>query len=200
MRIKRVVIAIAAMLALMAVCSFAQDHAKPRGDGGRRDGAQAHRDGQRGRQAEQPPPRAERQPEHRAQGQEANRSGGQSQAERRHPQPGVHPNRLQPYHYRDYQNEFHGWYRFPRNYEGNGRYLHRYYRHQLMRPHFRGWLPEMNLYFFWPFYDQPVPGCGWYWVPTVQVPELDPAGNVVAYRYYRWRYVYLCIEGDRLGW
>ncbi len=189
MKVRRTVLLIVILLLGTAICGFTQDRAKPRGDGGKgRPPAEARPDrGRQGGDRQQPGRSAERQPDRR-------------QAERRHPQPAPRPDMGGSYRYRDHQFDHRTPYLFPRRYDGNGRYYHRYYRHQLIVPHFRGWLPDMSLYFYWPFYDQPMPGCGWYWVPTVQVPELDEFGNIVAYRYYRWRYVYLCVEGDRLGW
>jgi hypothetical protein len=217
MKVKRVVLLVSVILVVMVTCSFAQNHARPRsGDqrGHQAEGAppqqhqnqgQQHRgDGQQARRGDGGHSQAGRGSaqqhqdqgqQHRGDGQQARRGDyGRSQAEQRH------PNMQQPYRQRDYQFEQHGWYRFPRHYDGPSRYYHRYYRHQLIRPHFRGWSSESGLYWYWPFYDQPIAGCGWYWVPTVQVPEFDDDGNIVSYRYLRWRYVYLCIEGDQLGW
>ena len=51
MRIKRVVVIAAAILAMMAVCSFAQGHAKPRSDNGRRRGNAEAQPERHGRQA-----------------------------------------------------------------------------------------------------------------------------------------------------
>lgn len=129
---------------------------------------------------------------------------GRDDARDRHPRPDPdHQYRERRFRHRDYQDfwshegrDHRSHYWFPRHYRTP---WHRGYRYHGYRfgPHVRFWCPEISIWFYWPFEDEPADGCGWYWVPTYRFLEWTPYGY--HYRYWGWEHVYLCFDGDRVG-
>lgn len=172
-----------ALTAALALPAYAADQAKPRDSGQKR--------GQHGNPppAARPAPRhqTERQPEHRQQQQTPPRA----QAERRHPQP--RPNRYDAYRYRDDGPHSRGRRFFPRSY-GFDSWSYGYRYHGMpFRPH---WRYRAGIrWFYWPWYDSPMYGCGWYWLPTHREPDpvYDEDGEE-QWVYDEWGWVYVCVD------
>jgi hypothetical protein len=204
---------------MFATVAWAQDRAKPREEGKREAPPRTAHPAPR---AEQPPPHAEAPPpSHAPAPAPARPPAARSDARDRHPRPDGsavprrpdyrpvpdardrhprpdpdHAYRERWYDWRRYQDDrWHGpqyHYYFPRRYDGpRWRLL---YRGFYIIPHVR--LPRPDIddgWFYWPYWDAPERGCGWYRVPTRRVLTDDPVWGP-RWRYWRWRLIYLCFD------
>jgi len=109
-------------------------------------------------------------------------------SEARRPQAGV--GRYDRYRYHNGSSRYYGPHRFPRSY---GPRFYGSYRGYPFYPHHRYW--NGRSWFYWPWYDRPLFGCRWYWLPGVRGPssDLDEEGEP-GWVYDGWDWVYLCID------
>lgn len=107
--------------------------------------------------------------------------------------PGNRRDHRQPYRYYDYRlpyrHRLFPW-RYPRRPLLNFRLFFGFRLH----PHYGFWAHGPRpVFFYWPYYEQPPVGCGWYWVPTRRWPETDFWGHLY-WVYDDYRNLYLCFD------
>ncbi len=180
----RVVMILVVAFVAMATCAFA-DGAKRRGPDERKGNARDRR-GRVERQNPSPPSQ-HAQPREQQQNR-ANRDVGRRDSDSRPRY--QRERRFQHYHYRNFNpgDRRHYFLQRPQPWS-----VHRSYRRHLIAPHVRLWYPIDRRWFYWPYEFWPERGCGWYWVPTMQYPELEFDGTPV-FGYEGWHYLYLCID------
>ena len=188
MKISRWLLVLLALLAL-ALCAThvrAGQHAQHRGGSSSRHSSS--RSGSGGQHAQSAHPKG-------GSGQHAvprdpGRYNGQGARERQ-PRPGV--GRYDAYRYRNGGSRSYSSRYFPRSYGFSYFYGYRYHG-MWFRPHYRYW--NGFSYFYWPWYDAPLYGCGWYWLPTHREPEPPPDGDEgeQGWGYDDWGWVYVCMD------
>jgi hypothetical protein len=131
---------------------------------------------------------------------------GLTDAERRQPRPD--PNRRfneRRFGYHDYP-DYPWWYGrndyywFPYRYDYGAWQFTLRHNGYMFGPHSRLWDPDEEVWFYWPFDNEPRLGCHWYWVPTER--RLDRFGPRFQrrWRYRDWRMTYMCIDGRENPW
>ena len=100
--------------------------------------------------------------------------------------------RYDGYRYHNGGSRSYGPRRFPRSY-GFSRFYGYRYGDSWLRPHYRYW--NGFSWFYWPWYDAPRYGCGWYWLPTHRSP-VPPDGDEGEqwWEYDDWGWVYVCTD------
>ena len=131
------------------------------------------------------------------------RERSQRGAEQRHPRflgpPVQNPgkDRHNRYHWNNYRDHAKPRAnRFPRYYGNRDLFHNRHYRGHLFGPHYRFqyFFGGMYEFFYWPYFYEPLWGCGWYWVPYQRILVIDPDSGEQYWEYWDYRYRYICFD------